>query len=176
MLELFKKKKSPSYEEILEIFLTQFYSNEAHSWIIQDRYIRANFDDFFEKLPADVLKKFIGNQKLIFVLSIGFYINTLDSMSHYVIIVFPELFRLLKSSATNHALAILAHEIGHIVCGHSRKIIDPIKAQVEADRFACELGYAPELDSFLFDQNDSIEKKIRMTYVTSYMMKDYKRA
>ncbi len=174
MLQLFRRNDSDNYENVLNNFLARFYSEESHNWILNDRYIKANFDDFFEKLSKDHLKIFLKDQRLLFLPSSGKFSCTFQTMNDFIVIVFPELMSLLRSSASNHASAILAHELGHIIHSHSRKDIDPIKAQVEADAFACELGFADELETFLMDQQDSLEKKIRLTYVTSFIFSSMK--
>ena len=43
-----------------------------------------------------------------------------------------------------------------------------MEAQVDADNFACEMGYLEELESFLHEQRDSVEKRVRLTFVSSY--------
>ncbi len=170
MLQLFRKTKSESHEEVLHRFFQKFYQEETHFWIIENKYIKANFDEFFERLSVEDLKLFLGKQRLLFLPSSGRFSCTFQSMNDYIIIVFPELMSLLKSSATNHALAILAHEMGHIIHNHSKREIDPVKAQVEADLYACKLGFSDELETFLLDQADTMEKRIRLTYVTAYIM------
>lgn len=171
MFEIFKRNHqvSKSNKEYLDIFVSDFFSNDNHSWIAKDRYIRANFEEFFEKLPSKVIKKFVKGPGLIFIPSSGKYSCTLSNLQCHIIIVFPELMRLLRSSATNHALAILAHEVGHIIYDHSKKVMDPIEAQVEADMFACQLGFGNEIESFLEDQPESLEKRVRITYVTAHL-------
>ncbi|MCH9027313.1 MAG: response regulator, partial [Proteobacteria bacterium] len=71
-----------------------------------------------------------------------------------------ELMKILKSLATNYGLALLSHELGHIIHDHSKKNISVIEAQVEADLFAAKLGFADELENFLLDQPESTEKRV----------------
>ena len=63
----------------------------------------------------------------------------------------------------------LAHELGHIFYGHSNRKIDILEAQVEADKFAIELGFENEIESFLQGLPESLEKRVRLSYVTSYI-------
>ncbi|MBL7665133.1 MAG: M48 family metalloprotease [Bacteriovoracaceae bacterium] len=171
MLSLFKSKNvtTTANTDYREFFKSQFFQSEHHHWIVANKFIQANFEEFFDKLPLILIKKFTQGPQLIFLASSGRYSCAINPLQAHVIIVFPELMKLLKSSATNHALAILAHEIGHIAHEHGAKVIDPIEAQVEADLFACKLGYALEIESFLEDQVESLEKRIRLTYVTAYL-------
>jgi hypothetical protein len=166
----FLSRPRKSDKELKREFLKKFYLHDSHSWILGDRYVKANFDEFFDRISWQILKRFSKKRNLIFLPSNGKYSCTLSSINQHIIMVFPELMRLLKSPATNHALAILAHEIGHIVSEHSKKAIDPLEAQVEADLFACKMGYAVEIESFLHNQIESIEKRLRLTYVTAYIV------
>jgi len=162
--------RKDSIREYFEIFTNDFYENDNHRWIVQDRYIKANFDEFFEKLPRKIIKRLVKGPILLFLPSSGRFSCTLTNMNAHIVVVFPELMQLLKSPATNHALAILSHEVGHIVYEHSKKKIEPTEAQVQADFFACQLGFASEIESFLHDQPESIEKRVRLSYVTSYII------
>ena len=40
--------------------------------------------------------------------------------------------------------------------------------QVDADTFACDMGYLEELESFLHDQSESVEKRVRLSFITTY--------
>lgn len=62
-----------------------------------------------------------------------------------VVLVFPDLYRLLLSAEFAQGQAILAHEFGHVILGHAHRATDDLTAQLEADAFAAELGYAEEL-------------------------------
>jgi hypothetical protein len=174
MLQLFKKKShEEENKDFFDIFSRDFFANDNHRWVHEDRYIKANFEEFFERLPKKVIRRFVKGPGLLFLPSSGKFSCTLTSVQSHIVIVFPELMKLLRSSATNHALAILAHELGHIVYNHSSRPMDPLEAQVEADNFACELGFANELESFLMDQPDTLEKRVRLTYITSRIVSNF---
>ena len=57
-----------------------------------------------------------------------------------------------------------------LIYEHGKKSIDPLTAQVEADRFAIHLGYGHELEKFLLEQVESVEKRTRLTYLTSQLI------
>ena len=43
-----------------------------------------------------------------------------------------------------------------------------MEAQVDADEFACEIGYLDQIEDFLHDQPESVEKRVRLTFITNY--------
>ena len=170
MLNLFSRRPQMNVKKIRETFHMDFFSKPEHHWILESRYIKANFEDLFDKLPAKMLLKLMKEKDIIFVPSNGYFSCALNSYNKSIVMIFPELMSLLKSTATNHALAVLLHEIGHIILEHTEKNTEPLNAQVEADMFACELGLGEELESFLHEQDETEEKRVRIAYVTSYLM------
>jgi len=170
MLQLFKKKPALSPKKIREIYRQDFFMKPEHGWILENRYIKANFEELIDRLPSKILLQLLKDKEVAFVPSNGFYSCALSGSHQSFIMVFPELMQLLKSAATNHALAVLIHELGHIILEHSKKNTEPLNAQVEADLFACELGLGEEIESFLHDQEESEEKRVRIAYVTSYLL------
>ena len=92
---------------------------------------------------------------------------SVQNSSKSVIIVFPELKKFLGAPFPGWAHAVLAHEFGHLYHEHGKKWIDPLEAQVEADSFAIELGHMEQLANFLEERPESIEKRTRLSYLTS---------
>ena len=73
----------------------------------------------------------------------------------------------MRSTAISGFKGILAHELGHIMLSHGSRKLPVLDAQVEADKFACELGYLDDIENFLLEQPESIEKRVRLSFVTS---------
>lgn len=90
-----------------------------------------------------------------------------------MILIFPELKRLLNAPFDGWAKAVLAHEFGHLYHQHGSRFVEPLEAQVEADRFAIEMGYLRPLAEFLEEQPESIEKRTRLAYLTSRYFQDH---
>ncbi len=170
--KLFTKKESRlkshmSYPQLRQHFLDEFFDSGHHQWINDNRYIKATFEDFFDMLPQKVIRYFASDKSLLFLVSSGKYSCALTTFNAHIIVVFPELMQLLRSPANHYAMSILAHEMGHLLYEHGKQNIDPLQAQIEADRFACDLGFGHHLESFLEDQPESMEKRVRITYLTS---------
>lgn len=166
MLENVKKliKKSMKKQELIDYIFLQ----ESHQWISLNPYLKANFTDFLERLPVRVLKKVFFDESTIFVRSTGRFACSVSSLQQNVIIIFPEVYTLLTKTFDGWAKAVLAHEVGHLYLDHSELSDDPMEAQVDADNFACEMGYLEGIESFLHEQVESVEKRVRLSFVTSY--------
>jgi hypothetical protein len=139
-----------------------------HAWLHQDRYVKNHFIDFLEDLPVKTLKKMIKDVPVIFVPSSGKYSCAINCQHYSVIMIFPELMNLLQSTAKSYYKAIMAHELGHVILQHGKNNIKVLEAQIEADRFAAKLGYINELENFLLEMPESIEKRVRLSYLTSF--------
>lgn len=166
----FKKNKSTKKNKVISRseWIQFILDSPEHQWINENRYIQANFLDFFEALPKATLVKMVKNTPTIFVPSSGRYSCAIDSNSINVILVFPELMALLKSTAISNFKAILAHELGHVMLNHGKRKIKSLDAQIEADLFAAKLGFVDDLENFLLDMPESIEKRVRLSYLTSF--------
>lgn len=164
MLGLFRKLR---HFNSREHFLKWFFEQSQHQWMNQSRYIKVHFIDFFEYIPIKTINKLFAETDIYFVPSNGKYSCSVSSQNEEVIIVFPELLQLLKAPYDGYAKAIISHELGHIFHQHSRQNIEPIAAQIEADAFAVKMGYGNELAEFLEEQSESLEKRVRLSYVTS---------
>lgn len=166
----FKKTNIKKFTK--SVFIADFYGKPEHQWILKERYIKANFDDFIDSLPLNVMEKLVKKNHTIFVPSNGKYGCAISDNQQNIIIIFPELFRLLQSTAAGEAFAILAHELGHVINGHSKRNIDTMEAQIEADTFAAEIGYADDLENFLLSMPESTEKRLRLSYLTTYILQN----
>lgn len=149
--------------------LVKFVLERAeHKWIKEHSYINAHMSDFLERLPMRVLNDIFYTKDTIFALSSGKYACAVSSLHQNVIIIFPELYQLLTKTFDGWAKSVLAHEVGHIFLGHTSAMDDPMEAQVDADHFACEMGYLDHLESFLNEQKESVEKRVRLTFLSKY--------
>ena len=59
----------------------------------------------------------------------------------------------------------MAHELGHIICDHSLKKVDPMVAQFEADEFAFNLGLGQEMIMALESFGENTECAMRIRYI-----------
>ena len=165
MLGLLKKevnKRKLSKLELVNFILDQ----EEHRWIRSEGYVNAHFTDFLERLPLRTLEEVFIKKMTLFVRSSGKFACSVTPLQQNVVIVFPELYTLLSKTYDGWAKAVLAHEIGHIILNHTENHEDPMEAQVDADKFACDMGYLEELESFLHEQPESVEKRVRLSFIT----------
>jgi hypothetical protein len=164
------KKPTQSIKVRFKDYQTSFFTHPFHQWINQNRYTKATFQEFFDLLPMHAIEFLLNTSPIYFLHSSGKYSCALSNTRAHAIIVFPELSSLLRSTMMDHSLAILLHELGHIIFEHADKDIDPTKAQVEADLFAAKLGFAEQIEEFLLDQPESLEKRTRLSYLTKYVI------
>jgi len=168
---LFRKKIS---EESMRMdFVQKILSLPQHMWILEDRYIKANILSFIELLPNHAIAYFMekGELNLMLLPSCGRFGLALSApKNRHFVVMFPELMQSLKSLSPERAWCMLAHELGHLYYRHSWKKMDPIEAQIEADAFAMDLGLAGELENFLLEQPESVEKRVRLSRLTARVL------
>ncbi len=150
-----------------EDFFFEFFQNPEHSWIANDRYIKSNFEEFFSLVPLNILRELYGQGDIWFIPSSGKFSCAIQPIRCSIVMVFPEFHKMLRSFSPDDACAVLAHELGHIFYKHSDRKLDVLEAQVEADKFAIDLGFGRELESFLNTMPEGLEKRVRLSYLTS---------
>jgi hypothetical protein len=166
---MFDHMKSLIKRELTKQELMDYVFNiEEHHWMRENQYVQAHFKDFFDRLPRRVMKKVFIQDQTIFVRANGRFACSVSNAYQSVVIIFPEVYNMLTKTYDGSAKAILAHELGHVYLDHTENMDDPMEAQVDADNFACEMGYLEELETFLHEQPDSVEKRVRLTFVSSY--------
>lgn len=166
---MFDQMKNLIKKELTKKELVDYvFSLEEHHWIRENQYVHAHFKDFFDRMPRRVMNKVFIEDRTILVRSSGRFACSVSNAYQSVIIIFPEVYTLLTKTYDGWAKAVLAHELGHVYLDHTENMEDPMEAQVDADNFACEMGYLEELESFLHEQRDSVEKRVRLTFVSSY--------
>jgi hypothetical protein len=167
-------RKSPEQKlNLREKIITDFFTEKNHAWLLTDRYVRYTFEEMFDALPDSAFELWDKQKRILFIPSSGRYSSALHNEDAHVILVYPELMRLLHSTSMNHSIAIILHELGHILLEHAKRAIDPLEAQIEADRFAAKLGFFKEIESFLNDQVESVEKRTRLSYLTMEYFKQH---
>lgn len=166
------QRKSRTITEKKTRFIKKLLSYPYHSWIAEDPIINRSFTNLVNSFDLKVLEFFERSKKLVFIQATGTLACSLSTIENaHIIIIFPDLHRLLKSASPEHGIAILVHELGHIYHGHSGKNIHPLKAQIEADIFATSLGFGHQLQDILMDYQDSEDCQVRINYLTSILTK-----
>ncbi len=144
--------------------IVKFLSLPEHGWIRSNPKLLDRIAGFLSLISAGDLKEILQDRKLLLL-----YCNQKMSCAFHqfsgreIVLIFPELLRLLESAQYLEAYAILAHELGHVAKGHSRKAVSPLLAQVEADQYAAELGLGEELFRVLGNESSSEEVRLRLS-------------
>ena len=126
---------------------SSIFQKIEHNWFSKDEILRETFQ---------ILESYVNNSEkvsyhfnnILFLKVNGSYACALDSNKQFIL-VFPELYQLLKSSKRMQGVAILMHELGHLVLDHQGKQTENERAQIEADLFANEMGLGKYLLEFL---------------------------
>lgn len=120
-------------------------------WIYKNEKIFNHFGQLWQQLknlPDPFLQEKIKNTKVEFMFSRGSFSCTISTTGiHPIIIIFPDLYNLLLDQTIEKnrlALAILAHELGHIYSLNKN-----IENEQLADLFVLKLGYKKELLNLL---------------------------
>lgn len=163
LARLFRLPRAPSAAERIAGFLRL----PEHHWIAADRRLLDRIAGFLCLIPASDLAVILGERRLLLLycnqrMSCAFY----QYRSREIVLVFPELRRLLLSPEFPQGYAVLAHELGHVLHGHANREIHPLLAQLEADRYAAELGFAAELRRVLLAEEEGPEVRERLSALT----------
>jgi hypothetical protein len=168
MLNIIQKyfKKDRSDKKLIRSnFETYFFSLSEHQWMT-DENVKNHFKVFFQHLPAGLIETLMTTHPLTFVPSEFMKgQRQLGQVLTNTVVIFPEFQKLLKSS-NPAAVAYLAHELGFILYELEDAKSDPLMAEVGADKFVCDLGLADELEKLLLMLDETIEKRLRLTYLT----------
>ena len=121
-----------------------------------------------------IQKKLYSQDQIIFIPVSKIYACSISpNSSEAIIFIFPDLLKKLSCVDNSQGLAILAHEIGRLFHQHSKKGTPELKAQVEADDFAYQLGLGNDLCDVLSEFKD-IDSRTRVSYLTSKILSDKK--
>lgn len=165
-----KSKKKLNRDGLIDALWGRFTHSPHHKWILQDEKLFRVFYSFFQLVDTKSLYILLANKELVYIRAIGRLSCTLTTIENaHIVLIFPELQRYLKSAAPEYGMAILAHELGHILCQHSEKELDVIQAQIEADLYACHLGLGQELLETLALFKQSEECLIRSHKIRAYL-------
>lgn len=172
MFEFLKKTKKPQVksQNLREDFKKKFLNDGNHQWINQDPIIKRSIIILLEAMSEKHIHFF--NKHPTFMIPCQAHLSCAigRTQNHHLILVFPELIQLLKSASAFHGVAILAHELGHIYHQHTELKIDTLTAQIEADKFAFDLGFGEELQEVLLDHVHSIDCRVRISKLTSELL------
>ena len=165
MLSIFKNKTISK-----ESFINGFFLDPNHHWIEKNPRIKRAFTLLLNELSNEQIKFFEKHKTFFVECEAHLSCAVGKTKNHHLILVFPELKVLLQSASFTHGIAILAHELGHIYHQHTENKVDTLKAQIEADKFAFDLGFGEELQEVLLDHVHSVDCRVRIAKLTSLLL------
>lgn len=170
LIQKFLSKDRTSKAHIRKNFTAYFFSLPEHQWISGKAKI--HFIKLFEHLPAGILQSMMTKHSVVFISSEEMKNRNRPGMViANTIVVFPEFQKLLETQR-KAAVAYLAHEVAFLLLELEGLQSDSLMAEVEADKFVSDLGLTFELEEFLLMLDESIEKRLRLTYLTINHFKD----
>lgn len=161
MLKFFQRQSDAQLQTDL---IRDFLTDSNHRWIMQDRNFREKLVDLFLALTIPELRQLLQKRSLLLLRSDGrFSCTIVKEAGREVVIVYPDLVKLMESAEFRQGQAILAHEFGHVLLDHNTKMMTEAQAQSEADGFAAKLGYGEELGLALshFPRTKEIHERIQ---------------
>lgn len=170
ILNLFKKAQASTSKNARETLLKKILSDPNHHWITSDLTIRRSFVALIEALNSQQADFFLKHETFFIPCQAQLSCAIGKTGNHHLILVFPDLMKILRSASADHGIAILAHEMGHIYHQHTENKIESLKAQIEADDFAYQLGFGEELQEILLDHAYSIDCRVRISKLTSKLI------
>jgi hypothetical protein len=158
------------FHQTKENFITSFLIEPDHRWILEDPYIKRAVCNLLDSLSNEHIKFFTKNKTFLIPCQAHLSCAIGKTSNNHLILVFPELIKILKSGSSSHGMAVLAHELGHIFHQHTENKIETLTAQIEADKFALDLGFGEELQEILLDHVHSVDCRVRIAKLTSSLI------
>ena len=160
MINLWQKNKTEKV--VTSDVMGMWMQNPHHQWIKNDRTVYRVFKILADSISMKTKDYFLEHQ-ILFLISDGSFSCALSKTNEsHVVIIYPELLKLIKSASPLHAVAILAHELGHLFHNHSHRKLANLDAQLEADNFANNLGLGRELIDIIWEHSNDDEGLIRI--------------
>jgi hypothetical protein len=170
LVQKFLSKNHFNSSNVRKNFSHHFYSLPEHAWIVE-RGFNHHFDKLFSHLPAKLLDSMMMKTPVVFTESQ--YLNKTnihENLFQNSIVIFPEFQKLLRSDK-GAAVAYLAHELAFVLLELEGIQGDSLTAEIEADKFVSDLGLTFELEEFLLLLDETVEKRLRLTYLTAHHFK-----
>lgn len=167
LLHKFLSKDRSDKSQIRKNFDHYFFTLPEHQWIIAAG-ARKHFENLFARMPAKLLENLMQKYPVIFVKSEDMrevYQYSAGTVLRNTVVVFPEFQKLIASNKAS-AVAWLAHELAFVVYELESEHVEPLMAEIEADKFVCDLGLTFELEELLLMLDETVEKRLRLTYLT----------
>jgi hypothetical protein len=172
MFTFFKKTSFLESKTTKKEFIENFLADKNHQWISADKNTRRSVEILLNSLSDKHIQFFHKHPTFLIPCQAHLSCAIGKTGNHHLVLVFPEMLQLFKSASAFNAIAILAHELGHIYHQHTEQKVDTLTAQIEADHFAYELGFGEELQEVLLDHVHSIDCRVRIAKLTAKLVID----
>ena len=154
-------------------FKQRFIQNPFNLWLLEQKNLLRSIFELVDLFNKDHLNRLLAGNEIVFLLASGEYACTINPPENtHLILVFPELRRLLSNVDNERGLAVLAHEIGHLYHQHYLRDISTIESQIEADDFAFQCGLGHGLVEVLLNYRD-IDSQTRVSILTSKILSNH---
>lgn len=165
LIQKYFKKDLSDKRKTRENFNFYFFSLPEHQWITEQN-LQHHFVKLFQHLPVGLIETMMTQYPVVFVPSEMMKGQRKPGqVLTNTIVVFPEFQKLLRTSK-RAAVAYIAHELAFLLYELESAKVDPLMAEVEADKFVCDIGLSDELEDLLLMLDETIEKRLRLTYLT----------
>src|SRR5665647_1031391 len=163
LIQKFFVRDFSNRSQLRKDFVQYFFSLPEHQWL-GEASARVHFERLFQHLPAGLIEAMMKKHPIIFIQSEELKTHKKPgTVLTNTVVVFPEFQKLLKTNKGS-AVAYLAHELAFVLYELDEGRKDPMMAEVQADKFVCDLGLMNELEEFLLMLDETIEKRLRLTY------------
>ena len=161
---LLRHPRTPS----LAKFKAAFWAKEEHQWLRQDKALHRGFNYLWDIFPLALRAQL--PRDLCFVRCAGrLACSVAAQKKRGVILIFPELERLLHSASPEQALAIICHELAHLILGHHQHPVDAWDAQLAADRLVAVMGLGRELQEVIADYAPAWQAQARIAELEKHL-------
>lgn len=165
LIQKYFKTDRSDKSQLRKNFSSYFFSMPEHQWITTQNQ-KAHFENLFQHLPIGLIQSLMSEHPLAFVPSHQYKAQKQPGMVlANTVVIFPEFQKLLATSK-KAAVAYLAHELAFLLYELESSQSDSLMAEVEADKFVCDIGFSDELEELLLMLDETIEKRLRLTYLT----------
>lgn len=155
------------FQAELKNFLNWFMVKEEHKWIKSEYGLLDTIIDVFERLTVKELTKLMETKNIRIV---PFYSESFKTHRGHVLAINIEWNSEERNLKTMGAY--VCREIGKILYSNPNQTKSKVEEEIAADRFAVSKGYAEEIENLLLDSEEGMEKRLRLVYLTSLVMRE----
>lgn len=154
-----------------EHYVNLFFSNPNHQWIKDNAFLHRAFKILINSLDISHLHLFTVTYPTHFIQCDSLLSCAVGKTGNeQLILIFPDLIKRLSSVNVYQGISVLAHELGHIYHQHTEKKVESLKAQIEADNFALDIGFGEELQEVLLEHSHHLDCRVRISNLTAQLI------